>query len=77
MNVGELKEHLKEFDDSTPVLVASDPEGNGFRPLVDIEEAMIEPNGDKHGYVEDVYAVPDEDGDEEYEGYEERVVLWP
>lgn len=33
MNVGELKELLSEYDDETPVVLASDEEGNDFHWL--------------------------------------------
>lgn len=76
MNVGELKQLLRHVPDDTQILLASDPEGNGFRPLVDVEDGLIRPNEDKHGYVEDLID-PDEVDEDEEDNLEARVVFWP
>lgn len=41
MNVGELKRLLNEFPEDTPVLLATDEEGNSFYRLSDISAEMF------------------------------------
>lgn len=76
MNVGELRQLLTDVPDDVRILLASDPEGNGFRPLVDVEDGLIQPNEDKHGYVEGL-TDPDEVDEDEENDLEARIVFWP
>lgn len=86
MNVGELKESLKEFPDDLEILTSADDEGNGYRPLYYYPSVYyIEKNEDKHGFVEsirsseDLKDPADEDFDEwehsDINNYEPRLVI--
>lgn len=76
MNVRQLINELIDYDPDAEILVASDPEGNGFRRLSDVGLSWIEANGDKHGYVESTIHPSDADEYEESE-LEVRLILWP
>lgn len=65
MTVGELRKSLESLADNLPVILASDSEGNHFRPLFDVVESALDANG------EALHPDDAEDGDEP------AVVLWP
>lgn len=82
MNVGELKELLDQYDDSMPIVLASDEEGNDFRWLSAYGDSFVK-KGTTHLYrtyheddiVEEI-EVAEEYGDEVPE-FEPILVLWP
>lgn len=79
MNVRQLIQELAGWDGDTEILLASDPEGNGFHRMYGLYLAFINPNGDKNGYVEEIYdpeSVMEEDEDLPA-GFEPRLVFWP
>jgi hypothetical protein len=43
ITVGALRELLADLPDDMPVILAKDPEGNGFSPLSSFSQAMYEP----------------------------------
>ena len=67
MNVKDLIEKLQEFDPETDVLIAIDPEGNGFNPLASDGVVL------SHRNHEGEPCNPD-DADEDIS---QMVVLWP
>lgn len=82
MNVGELKLLLSQFDDETPVVLASDPEGNEYHWLEAYGTGFVKA-GTTHLYSiynpEDIKvekAIAEEWGDEVPE-FEPVFVLWP
>lgn len=79
MNVRELISQLAGWDGDTEILIASDPEGNGFYQLYELALHFIPANSDKHGSVEEVYdaATVMNEGEETPSGFEPRLVLWP
>lgn len=77
MNNAELQSHLRELPDDLEVLVARDPEGNGFNKLYAgaVGVNYIEKNSDKHGHAE---VIADEDAaDYDEDELEQRLVIWP
>jgi len=69
MTVGELKEKLAEFTDDVEVVISIDGEGNDFKRVTELETAMFLPN--------DAYSGDLVDDDDESEGVEPVVVIWP
>lgn len=67
VRVGDLRRALEPFGDDVLVVLAKDPEGNGFSPLAS--------GSDAHYQAESTWAGWLVDG--ELEGGEECVVLWP
>ena len=51
MTVKELKEALENLDDSLPVYMSTDPEGNGFRELYSIESENCGVDAGDHYYL--------------------------
>ena len=51
MNVKELKELLKQFDDNDIVIMSKDSEGNRYSPLSSYEEASYEAESTWSGIV--------------------------
>lgn len=78
MNVAELRNELNNYPDDLEILVAKDPEGNGFNKLYSgaVGESYIEKNADKHGYVESTVH-PDDAEDYDEDDLETRLVIWP
>jgi hypothetical protein len=74
MNVRQLRNLLLDYPDDLEILLAADPEGNGFHRLVELESRFIYANEDKHGAVEETYSQDDLDEPEEMEP---RLVFWP
>ncbi len=64
MTMGRLREALATLPDDLPVVMSKDPEGNGFRPLSDVDVARWH-SGDG-GWL-----------DEDPDGGAPCVVLWP
>jgi hypothetical protein len=71
MTVKELIEFLKEANQDLPVILSKDGEGNGFKNVYLVQEAVFVPK--KYGAVE-VYNQDDEDAPN---GAKPCVVLWP
>jgi hypothetical protein len=71
MNVGQLREALKDMPDEFIVVLAKDAEGNNFSPLSDPEDAYYRAEttwyGEYYGNLEDAEDV----------GAEPAVFLWP
>jgi len=62
MNIRELIEYLKEFDENMEVWLSSDEEGNSYRNLWCVQETFASNNG----FNKEVYADEDvEEMDEE------------
>lgn len=80
MLVSELIEQLHRMSPDSPVLLSSDPEGNVFRQLSDVDGPYLVK---ELGYEIDVMSTdPNEyDSDEDYEAIMENsiqaVILWP
>lgn len=74
MNVKQLRNLLLDYPDDLKILIASDPEGNGFYRLVELDTVWIWANSDKHGAVEDVAG---ENFGFVEDPQEQRLVLWP
>lgn len=86
--VGDLKAVLALLSDDTPVVLAQDPEGNGFGRLSDYTEQMVDPDEPR---PEGVYLTPEDyaeriaDPDSGYTEEDEApksctqraLVLWP
>lgn len=77
MNVGELKAALAKVPDDMPVLLAADPEGNGFRKLDAIDtDARINVDEVNDWVIDGL--VDEEDYDDYGDGeLIQHVVLWP
>lgn len=82
MNVGELKLLLSQFNDDTPVIVASDAEGNDFHWLDAYGTGFVK-TGTTHLYsiydaedIKEEIAIAEEWGDEKPE-FDPVIVLWP
>lgn len=77
MNVKQLRNLLLDFPDEVEILIAEDPEGNGYRTLSELEMNWIYPGDDDFGRVDEIYDVPlgTEDGYDR--DFEPRLVLWP
>lgn len=83
MNVGELKEILKDLDDDMELIVQKDSEGNGYSPLSGADpESVYVPCSAWSGDVYDLEWDAEDCGMEEDEWEEMRkrprcVVLYP
>ncbi len=82
MTVQELIDALNEFDRDRVVIVAKDPEGNGYSPLSDLHNAAYEAETTYSGNIgleeltaEDIAAGYSEE--DIVEDGEPCVVLWP
>lgn len=70
MTVHDLIEKLKTLPAHLEILIASDPEGNGFHELYAAQVELIEPST--------LDVIHEDDADEYDDGeLEERVILWP
>lgn len=68
MTSHELARQLLEGDD-IPVVMSKDPEGNFFRPFVEI--------GDGYYWAGDIYLSDDPLDEEGHAGATRSIVLWP
>lgn len=71
MNVGELKSALADIPDDTPVLIASDEEGNNFNNFTELSESYV--HNDEP--MEPIH--PDDEDEYERDELHLCVVLWP
>lgn len=84
MTLAELRKQLASFDHlpgDTPVVLATDAEGNGFSPLSVIDDALYEAH---NAFSGDWYATdqmraqnPENDWDEAPDSTVPAVFLWP
>jgi hypothetical protein len=80
--VGQLVKELQELDQDLPVVLSSDPEGNGFHFLSEVGAPYYVDQHDlRQGYYIDGIVgeqdLEDEDEDYDRDGYGAVVVLWP
>lgn len=74
MTVRDLIEELSRFDPNTPIVMASDPEGNAFRGYCEASlQRWLPPDQGPAQEVYDAAAIAMEDG----EFLIECIVLWP
>ena len=72
MTVGELREKLKGIDDDKEVILSSDPEGNDFHGVFDVDNGNLA--YEKHGRYTEIGLEKLTDRAER-KGYAEAVVL--
>lgn len=82
MKVRELIEALKNLDPETQVVMAQDPEGNGYYKLSDLDEGTVSPDELSQYFIDTYYS--NQHTDEqcclepgEREGFPKVICLWP
>ena len=83
MNIGELKELIKDMDNNIEIIISKDVEGNNYSPLSDYSEGIYLSSPTWYGkfYHVDELNDPDEYNLEEVENIKsegsECICLWP
>lgn len=76
--VGDLKALLARFPDDLPIVLAQDPEGNGFGRLSGWSEQMVDPDDYRPEEIAPTPETPDVDEEDAAPSDWQRVlVLWP
>lgn len=74
--VSDLIESLSKFPPNARALVSKDAEGNSFKD-VDLAEYPYYVDPSESGEYDLVLSKSDYDEDDDYDGLEEAVVIWP
>lgn len=74
--VADVIQDLMQLDQQAPVLLARDPEGNGFKRYDETGTVMVRKGDPLAGDV-DTYDMNDLEEDQTAEDFTEAVVLWP